>query len=87
MTKRLYVIEKKKSKDLSTDTVLKGLAVFILLFVISMEVMYYICGSVPDALIVGVMGSGGAETICCVFVYLIKNKYKKGDDDNDNNFG
>lgn len=80
MKKRDYVNSKKSSKEISTDTALKFLAVFMLGFIVSMEVMYYICGSVPDALIVGVLGSGGTECICCMFIYLIKQKYKKTDD-------
>lgn len=80
MTKRYYVIKKKKKIEISTDMALIFIAIFLLTFIISMEVMYYICRSVPDSLIVGVLGSGGTECICCVFIYLIKQKYKSTDD-------
>lgn len=80
MNKKYLIIKEEKSKDLKTDTVIRTLGVFLLLFIISIEVMYYICGSIPDSLVIGVLGSGGTECICCLFVFLIKKKYKRPDE-------
>ena len=66
----------KSKKNDGLDKALIFVAIFILLFVVSMEVMYYVMGSVPDALIIGVMGSGGCECICALLIYICKKKYK-----------
>lgn len=80
MKKEYLIIKKDKDKDLKTDSILKALGIFLLLFIVSIEVMFYICGSIPDSLVIGVLGSGGTECICCLFVFLIKKKYKRPDE-------
>ena len=52
----------------------------LFLFIVSIEVMYYILGSVPDSLVQGVLGCGGAECASCVLVYFVKKKFKIRED-------
>lgn len=70
---------KKAGKTL--DKILIILGVFLLLFIISMEVMFYICGSVPDALITGVLGGGIFEVGFTAAITIAKIVFKKGEDD------
>lgn len=69
----------KKKNDGITKALI-FVAIALVVFVISMEVMFYICGSVPDSLIAGVLGCGGTECIGCVFLYLFKKKWGAGED-------
>lgn len=50
--------------------------VFLALFIISMIVIFCVYQSVPDTLIVGVLGSGGTECILCALIEITKNKKK-----------
>lgn len=54
--------------------------VFIALFIITMIVLFCIYQSIPDTLVVGVLGSGGTECILCAVIEIAKHK-KKGDDE------
>lgn len=76
------IIRRKKKND-GLDTALKFVASFIVLFVISIEVMYYILGSAPDALIIGVLGSGGCECVCALLIYIAKCKWKNKNTEED----
>lgn len=56
------------------------LGVFIALFIVTMVVLFCIYQSVPDTLVVGVLGSGGTECILCAIIEITKRK-KEDDDD------
>lgn len=53
------------------------LGIFLALFIITMIVLFCIYQSVPDTLVVGVLGSGGTECILCAIIEIAKNKHKK----------
>lgn len=63
------------------DKVLIILAIFLFLFIVSIEVMFYICRDVPDSLIVGVLGCGGTECILTALITLGKKKWRIKDED------
>lgn len=64
------------------DKVLIVLGVFLFLFVVSIEVMYYICRDVPESLVVGVLGCGGTECVLTAMITLGKHKWGiKSEDD------
>lgn len=69
--------EEKLNKNGGLDKALGFTAVALVLFVISIEVMFYICREVPEALIVGVLGTGGAECGFGALIYIFKSKWGK----------
>lgn len=71
---------KKKIKTL--DLVLTILGIFLGLFIITMIVLFVCFQSVPDSLIVSVLGSGSSEAILCCVITCVKKKAKINDDDN-----
>lgn len=64
------------------DKILILVGIFIALFVISMIVLFCIFQSIPDTLVVSVLGSGGTECILCAIIQIAKHK-KGVDDDSD----
>lgn len=62
------------------DKVLIALGVFVALFVIAMIVTFWKFGSVPDSLVVAVLGSGSSEAILCCIITCIKKKVGIKDD-------
>ena len=65
------------------DRILIILALFILGFIVSIEVMYYICGSVPDSLVTGVLGGGIFEIVLTAAITICKIIFKRGDRSNE----
>ncbi len=64
--------------DRFLDRVLIALAIFDLLFVVAMIVIFCIYQSVPDTLIISVFGATFGECGCCAAVF--KSKVLKGDE-------
>lgn len=56
------------------------LGIFIALFIITMIILFCVFQSIPDTLVVGVLGSGGTECILCAIIEITKHKKE---DDND----
>lgn len=50
---------------------------FLALFIITMIVLFCIYQSIPDTLVVGVLGSGGTECVLCAIIEVVKVKHKK----------
>lgn len=64
------------------DKVLIILGTFVFLFVVAMIVTFWVFQSVPDSLIVAVLGSGTSEAILTCIITCIKKKAKiKGVED------
>lgn len=61
------------------DKILLTVAIFDVLFVITMIVIFWIFQSVPDVLIVAVMGATFGECGCCSYIWKNKQIYKKGE--------
>lgn len=57
------------------------LGVFIALFIVTMVVLFCIYQSVPDTLVVGVLGSGGTECILCAIIEITKRKRGDSEDE------
>ena len=53
----------KKSKVKTSDRILILLGVFLLWFILSMMITYWVMGSVPDTLIQYTLGAGGVEAL------------------------
>lgn len=62
------------------DKILLLLGIFVVLFIISMEVMYYIMGSVPECLVYATLGTGSSEAILCCLITCVKKKARLKDD-------
>ncbi|MCQ2532928.1 MAG: hypothetical protein MJ093_09550 [Saccharofermentans sp.] len=68
-----------------TDKALIFSAISLVIFTISMEVMWYITGAIPEALVVSFFTAFGFEAGFCVRVYRIsKDGEKKGDEEDEN---
>lgn len=72
MPKRTEICKPSKLKTL--DIVLLGLGTTVILFIISMEVMYYVCGSIPDSLVYATLGSGTSEAVLTCIITCLKRK-------------
>lgn len=72
----------KNNKVKTLDLVLIILGIFLGLFIIAMIVLFIFFQSVPDSLIVSVLGSGSSEAVLCCVITCIKKK--AGIKDNDN---
>ena len=64
----MKVSKKRKTSNL----VLLVLGIFILTFIISMEVIFCIKGSVPDSLIQYTLGAGGLEVLVLAAIKISK---------------
>lgn len=61
------------SKKRKTSNLILGLiGVFILTFIISMEVIFCVKGSVPDVLIQYTLGAGGVEVVLLAAIKISK---------------
>lgn len=65
---------RKPTKLKTLDTVLIVLGIFVFLFIVSIEVMYYVCGSVPECLVYATLGSGTSEAILTCIITCVKRK-------------
>ena len=72
---------KKPRFDLTTDKALIFSAIMILIFTVTMIVIFFMFQSVPDTLIVSFFGCFGLEGGYCAFIHKIKKeaKMKLGD--------
>lgn len=62
----------KRKKLKTSNTVLIVLGVFLLAFIITMIVTFWIKGSTPDTLIQYVLGAGGLETLALAIIKVAK---------------
>ena len=58
---------------------------FLALFIITMIVLFCIFQSIPDTLVIGVLGSGGTECILCAIIEVVKLKHRKEESEDDSN--
>lgn len=70
---------KRKKKPNTLDVVLIVCASMLVLFTISMIVLYCIFQSIPDTLVGCFFGAFGVETVNCVMVYKTKQKTGKSE--------
>lgn len=69
--KIIITVNNEKKRD-TAHTVLIFMAVFIVAFVVSMIITFWVKGSVPDALITGVFGGGGVELLLLAAITITK---------------
>lgn len=62
----------KRKKLKTSNTVLIVLGVFLLAFIITMIVTFWVKGSTPDTLIQYVLGAGGLETLALAIIKVAK---------------
>lgn len=62
----------KKKKRKTSNIVLLVLGIFIMAFIISMEVIFCVTGSVPDTLIQYTLGAGGLEVLVMAGIKISK---------------
>ena len=65
---------KKKKLDITTDIALVFSAVMLILFTITMIVIFCLYQSVPDSLIVAFFGAFGLEGGYCAFIHKTKKE-------------
>ena len=63
---------KKKKIDITTDVALVFSAIMLILFTITMIVIFCIYQTVPDSLIVAFFGAFGLEGGYCAFIHKVK---------------
>lgn len=73
--------KKKKKEELKLDDILKALALFLVVFITAMTVIFCIKGEVPDVLITCVLGGGVFEAFYTMIIKV--QKIKRGDTDDD----
>lgn len=70
-------MRKEKKKVRTMDVVLAIIAVFLLLFIVTMLVLYYITGAIPDTLCTCVLAICGGE--CGVMGWIKTTKERQKD--------
>lgn len=63
---------KKKDKLKTSNLILLAIGMFIVTFIISMEVIFCVKGSVPDTLIQYTLGAGGVEVFVLAAIKISK---------------
>ncbi len=63
---------KKKKKRKTSNIVLLILGLFIMAFIVSIEVIFCVTGSVPDTLIQYTLGAGGLEVLLMAVIKVSK---------------
>ena len=63
---------RKRNSKKTSNRILILLGVFILLFIITMIVTFWVKGSVPDTLIQYVLGAGGVEALLLAAIKISK---------------
>lgn len=63
---------KKKKIDITTDIALVFSAIMLILFTVTMIVIFCIYQTVPDSLIVAFFGAFGLEGGYCAFIHKVK---------------
>jgi hypothetical protein len=66
---RVIIMSKKRK---TSNLVLLAIGIFLLTFIISMEVIFCIKGSVPDVLIQYTLGAGGVEVFLLAAIKISK---------------
>lgn len=64
--------KKKNKKRKTSNVVLLILGLFIMAFIVSMEVIFCVTGSVPDTLIQYTLGAGGLEVLVMALIKVSK---------------
>ena len=64
--------KKKNKKRKTSNIVLLILGLFIMTFIVSMEVIFCVTGSVPDTLIQYTLGAGGLEVLVMALIKVSK---------------
>ena len=64
--------KKKNKKRKTSNIVLLILGLFIMAFIVSMEVIFCVTGSVPDTLIQYTLGAGGLEVLVMAMIKVSK---------------
>ena len=77
----------KRKKLKTSNRVLLAIGIFIVAFIISMEVIFCVTGSVPDTLIQYTLGAGGIEVLLLAAIKISKvvvgEKTKEGENGNE----
>ena len=73
---------KKKKIDITTDIALVFSAIMLILFTVTMIVIFCIYQSVPDTLITVFFGAFSIETINTLMIYKEKKRRSKNDSEN-----
>lgn len=71
----------------TSNIILITMGLFMLLFIITMIVTFWVKGAVPDTLIQYTLGAGGIEATALAGIKIVKvitNKTNDGDDENEN---
>ena len=63
---------KKSKKRKTSNIVLLVLGLFVMAFIVSMEVIFCVTGSVPDTLIQYTLGAGGLEVLVMAGIKISK---------------
>jgi hypothetical protein len=63
---------KKNKKRKTSNMVLLVIGFFIMAFIVSMEVIFCVTGSVPDTLIQYTLGAGGVEILLLAAIKISK---------------
>jgi hypothetical protein len=71
----------KRKIDLTTDKALLFSAIMLILFTITMIVIFCNVGEVPDSLVVAFFGAFGLEGGYCAFIHKIKKDAQKKPED------
>ena len=78
---------KKNKKRKTSNIVLLVLGLFIMAFIVSMEVIFCVTGSVPDTLIQYTLGAGGLEVLVMALIKVSKVvSGEKGGNENEQYF-
>ena len=64
--------QQRNAKRKTTNIILLSIALFMLIFIISMEIIFCVKGSVPDTLIQYTMGAGGVEAVLLAAIKISK---------------
>ena len=68
------IAQKQPKARKTSNVVLMVLGVFVLVFIITMIVTFWIKGSVPDTLIQYTLGAGGVEAVALSAIKIMKVK-------------
>lgn len=65
----------KRGKIKTLDVVLAVVAILLVAFIVAMIVTFWKFQSVPDTLVVAVLGTGGSELVLSAIITIVKKKY------------
>lgn len=67
-----FIMARKRKKHKTSNVVLLILGLFILAFICTMIVVFWVKGSVPDTLIQYTLGAGGVEVLVLAAIKISK---------------